>query len=421
MCRRPTLAGLAVLCVAGSGLAQGVIFEEDFDGYLAAPCEGADFPCSCQPDQAAFEAVWPAAAPASSGQVNSTWSTCPSGFRGWDQPFSYRQGGSSPFRNVRDLADVTRQLDPAANAINGSDTQPLVLNFHVWLDSGGKQFRTSVYLDLFALDSPAPNTDKLMHTSCSVGNASPSNPRKALAIGFFPELVPKQECPALIKELYAAAVYAGDHWTLLKDNVPTTGLQCRPKIKDNEFTLTIRETSFDLSLTNVYEDGSTVTASRVGIPRAYNGPFTTLGIGAGVNSQYPAWIDRVRINGGVAAYIEATGACCLPSGACVETGSSLCAAQAGTFNGANTTCTGPTAVECCPNPFADADGDTDVDAADFAALQRCLTAPGTTMDLDCECFDVVAPAGVIDISDIERFALCGSGPGIPADQGCDDE
>ncbi len=79
----------------------------------------------------------------------------------------------------------------------------------------------------------------------------------------------------------------------------------------------------------------------------------------------------------------------------------------------------------CHDPFADADGDGDVDAADFAVFQRCLGPNGGTSSEACGCFDRPVPPAVqgdgdVDQDDLLAFIACASGPAIPAANTCDD-
>lgn len=73
----------------------------------------------------------------------------------------------------------------------------------------------------------------------------------------------------------------------------------------------------------------------------------------------------------------------------------------------------------CHTPFADADGDGDVDAVDFAVLQRCLTGdeeghpPIPANPTYCTCFDRAGTVGAIDAADVEAFLNCMTGPMIP--------
>jgi hypothetical protein len=76
----------------------------------------------------------------------------------------------------------------------------------------------------------------------------------------------------------------------------------------------------------------------------------------------------------------------------------------------------------CGNPFADADGDGDVDQVDFARFQTCFTGDmiqGTFNKAECGCFDRDRNT-LVDLSDLEKFERCASGPSIPADRTCDD-
>jgi hypothetical protein len=72
----------------------------------------------------------------------------------------------------------------------------------------------------------------------------------------------------------------------------------------------------------------------------------------------------------------------------------------------------------CNDPFADADGDGDVDQADFATFQACYTSVGGTYAAGCDCFDRDGDND-IDSDDLGDFEACASGPGIAADTGCD--
>jgi hypothetical protein len=72
----------------------------------------------------------------------------------------------------------------------------------------------------------------------------------------------------------------------------------------------------------------------------------------------------------------------------------------------------------CSIPFADADGDSDVDQSDFAVLQRCFSTPPAGVDSACACFDRNSD-GAVDAVDAELFEACVSGPLIAADPTCE--
>ncbi|HOA75978.1 MAG TPA: hypothetical protein PKL76_21260 [Phycisphaerae bacterium] len=71
----------------------------------------------------------------------------------------------------------------------------------------------------------------------------------------------------------------------------------------------------------------------------------------------------------------------------------------------------------CNDPFADLDGDRDVDQSDFAIWQLCM---GPVVDATgiCGCVDRVKD-GVIDAFDFAAFQACVSAPDKPADPNCD--
>lgn len=78
-------------------------------------------------------------------------------------------------------------------------------------------------------------------------------------------------------------------------------------------------------------------------------------------------------------------------------------------------------VPCCPEPFADADRDHDVDQSDFALFQECITGPAGGVSLPCRCFDRENAGegdGRIDSADLAAFLDCVSGPAVPADPAC---
>lgn len=77
----------------------------------------------------------------------------------------------------------------------------------------------------------------------------------------------------------------------------------------------------------------------------------------------------------------------------------------------------------CNDPFADADGDGDVDQDDLGRWQRCFNLDGSEGLLpECRCFDRDNGGqgdGDVDMEDFEAFEACGTGPGIAADPDCD--
>ncbi|MBP7936413.1 MAG: hypothetical protein KA354_17370 [Phycisphaerae bacterium] len=70
------------------------------------------------------------------------------------------------------------------------------------------------------------------------------------------------------------------------------------------------------------------------------------------------------------------------------------------------------AILGCPAPFADADGDGDVDQVDFGEYQACFTGRGgANSTYECRCFDRDND-GDIDLVDFAEFQKCATGPAV---------
>jgi probable HAF family extracellular repeat protein len=78
-------------------------------------------------------------------------------------------------------------------------------------------------------------------------------------------------------------------------------------------------------------------------------------------------------------------------------------------------------VTLCNDPFADADGDGDVDQVDFGTFQACFTGHAGGVPTGCGCFNrhVDADDPDIDEDDYAEFETCASGPAVAADPACD--
>lgn len=203
-----------------------------------------------------------------------------------------------------------------------------------------------------------------------------------------------------------------------------------------------------------------VTSTAAGIPREYLGGFNVLRAGVGVGCElnngtysckggiggyrplrmgggtrcdgggYQAsdanfvTIDNVELKGGIGGS-TLTGACCIPDdGSChdgEEVTQEYCETTlGGAWRGIGSDC----ATEvCCVDPFADGDGDGDVDQGDFGTFQACFTGPGpATVVGQCTCFDRDNGGQGdqdVDGDDYGAFEACASGPDIPADPACD--
>ncbi len=118
--------------------------------------------------------------------------------------------------------------------------------------------------------------------------------------------------------------------------------------------------------------------------------------------------DNVRLSDGF--FPPAPGACCLPDANCTETMQATCDALGGVFHGQLSSCS-TLARPCCPKPYADSDRDGDIDQADFAAFQRCLTGATPGVATDCMCFDKNMD-DKINFVDLQTFVDCATGPAL---------
>lgn len=152
---------------------------------------------------------------------------------------------------------------------------------------------------------------------------------------------------------------------------------------------------------------------------------TAFGVGAGIHG---VMVDGVELHSPGLA----TGACCLSDGSCTDVDSeATCLAldSSATWGGDDSSCdtdineNGRSDVcEACAlnQPFADADGDGDVDQEDLAVMQTCYTGQSGFLDpVLCSCYDANTDNRISQV-DLLSFEACASGPGVPADPGCDD-
>lgn len=128
-----------------------------------------------------------------------------------------------------------------------------------------------------------------------------------------------------------------------------------------------------------------------------------------------------------AELIPPQGACCLPDASCMNSSEIDCLQQEGVWTAGIDCSEADCRFTHCHDPFADADGDGDVDQADYAVFQACYTGRDFTgqlpTDPPCACFDVTdyygTPDGKIDRYDLAAFENCRTAPGIPASPSCD--
>ncbi len=195
--------------------------------------------------------------------------------------------------------------------------------------------------------------------------------------------------------------------------------------------------------TAIYIDGNVVdkTPEFAGITQLeYTGtlpPSIEVGSIQGGSADFPGFIDEFRITDAdlycsadftPAAQAWPTpppsaprGACCKPDLSCERLNQAECEGLNGVYQGNFTSCD---FVECERNPYADRDGDGDVDLDDFGEFQKCYAGPGAAPTQACRIFDRPEPGfpngdNDVDAEDLAKFDACLSGANIPADTTCD--
>jgi len=254
---------------------------------------------------------------------------------------------------------------------------------------------------------------------------------------------------------YHANTFDGNRWWDLRSNVKPAvlyGGDFNYSRGQAFFEMEIRTNTYIVTMISTqYGDGRDygfVTPFDAVLDRKYLGPFNTISMGTGPGRKweyndttlewelvgdadiwyYPVqygsatgwhngWLDRPAVTGGEVG--STAGACCLSDLSCIETDDVTCAAQDGRFEGYGTLCS---ETLCCRYPFADADGDGDVDQADFGIWQSCYTGAGGGILPDyCECFDRVDdasapnPDGDVDAFDFLEFMNCYTGANVQYD------
>jgi hypothetical protein len=243
---------------------------------------------------------------------------------------------------------------------------------------------------------------------------------------------------------YRPSTFDGNRWHELRKNVFPAheyGSNFDGSFHFNRgqafFEMQIQANQYILRLLTLPSSGATQPVwSDAVVPRRYFGPFNTISMGTGPSRKwvqdtetgawslegepdvwryvkdYPethwfhTWIDRPAVLGGEVGL--SGGACCLEDLTCIETDWEDCELQGGTFRGFGTLCA---EITCCHYPWADADGDGDVDQVDFGIWQSCYTGPGGGILPGCECFDR-NNSGSVDGNDFNEFMNCYTGANV---------
>jgi len=446
-------------------------------------------------DNAAFYANWPTECNQVSGLNDGT-------SKQWNLPFSviYYGNGTEMQMHTWDFSSVIESRNPGYNAVNGTDENPLIMWFWTRYQTSGAEGNAPQYVELSLGGDHAP-TDYVW-VDCqpeaqgpypvicqqnrtwepSISSICPpldTTVHAAFAYGTLALLDPN---PCDVETgrkptRYHAVVFDGLQWTEIRSNRFPPGIgDFSLAWNSNLWKVQIKTSTVIVELENSNCAAGFCNAT---IPRQYTGPFDTISIGTGpaceldvadadndgiLNECVPnttrkcfdyasdgdpwngdtgeAWfnnyIDSPTVWDGVLTTFSEEGACCLPDLSCQDgLTQAECEALNGTFQGGGSTCA---TTLCCHDPFADGDGDGDVDQADFGLWQVCYDG-GNGLIAGCECYDRDGDNDVdgagngliagcecydrdgdndVDGADFTAFTGCFSGANVAADAACDD-
>ncbi len=406
--------------------------DEEFDGT----CTGLEKVGSW--DQTSMLARWP-----------RTWASSNGTFtlgKGWNPTCG------AAMNTTKNYYRMTANLEPdmtatygqgnkgigAGNTVQGTDAEPLVLEFVVDFNAEAYGSYSSFYVELSyhngTSDDQAPrNSTEGLYTQdgdLSNGDQGPwtdGQNHRVLAYGSFAGVNKPYGSPGS-GQFGAAMLYDGRKWHYSKTvndihgvNAAlwkrSDGLQCL-------FRMTIKTDTVIYELDNL---GGTPINAPHELPRQYKDGFNRISLVVG-NTIYTSgkvnYVDQIELRQGTLVVPIPTGACCirtaLGAGTCGITTQADCESNpTGTYLGDNTICGDNNAnCEFCPSIFGDADFDQDVDSADFGVFQQCITGPGlVTVPPECTCLDRESDDD-IDTDDLYFFVNCLTGPGAPGDPEC---
>ena len=418
---------------------QPTLFQDSFDSYATDAWLSAS-----------SSGVWIIGEGTNDGYLGGLAYSAPNGVADWKNLSDQRVG----YRNRHNLTASEmgnaffKSGTGAMATVDGLDSNPLKLEFKLTLGPAGSAYywwlngyvelscggdRAPTVMDLLTCNQKTrhrlhPTGDGQIHRSIAVGQIAWADPNGCTEYDNMAN--------------YRLTVYDGKNWNVLQ-----TPLDVQTCSGANFVTVRIKATTLEIDLSSMNNGtncGGPRNTKTVVVPRQYSGPFSTIKLGGipqdpadgtGVWGQdnspvgaYPSQqttIDDVRLSGGQASDSPPpcdAGACCLGDHvSCEQLTAAACSALSGAvFKGAETVC-GVGAGTCCPAPpdfaRADFDYDGDVDMTDFAALQRCVTIGGGSIQEGCGCFELSGDTA-IDSVDVEKFLLCASGPGLPDNVNC---
>jgi hypothetical protein len=351
--------------------------DEEFDGAATGDAKTGSW------NQASMLARWPLTIGTSGGTFTSGKGlTAAPGAAMNTNKTSYRMTSSLNLNKTATYGEGNDGIGPYAT-FNGTDTQPIVLQFAV--DFNGESFgsRSNFYMELSyddgTGDDPAPRNGMITEdTDTTNGDQGPWTDQvvhRSIAFGSFAAINVSSSAPDDAGTKGACMYYNGTRWFYTKMitdlNGQSANLWKRQDGGTSLFKLTIKSQTVVLECDN--QGGYPTTNTAHEIPRVYTGPFNRVSMVMGntLVAGKVNYVDEIEIRDGVVS-----------------------------------------------RPlFIDYDQDGDVDQEDFGHLQKCLTGDGVTVAANCAACDIDGDQDADDV-DVERFMPCLTGPGLLANVSC---
>jgi len=432
------------------------VFCEDFDRYCQAP---PPYPQQCSsgssPSIASLRKTWPKPVCGTELWIEETYFL--------SQPFAGRypcQGDAQLGTQTTSMVPHIRErFGPNSDLVLATDEHPLILEFVLDGQTGGKIHHANTYLALSSGVGTVP-TDHTLSENCLTACGGPDMQHPIVC----QQENPPATCPPMAtaehRDIIAIGVVAyldtnpchcgstpnvptTDHpavfdgfkwWTLRKGLFPGGGSggavpgDFRLNNRRHHIRLTIQSATMRIEMTA--ENPEPDEYSWCEMPRDFTGPFDRIFVGYAMACELEAteWkcagntkcirgaygagapcYDNILVRGGWGT--GDPGACCLSDPACLELPEWDCLQIGGIYHGPNTDCA---TTVCCPTPPADHDVDGDVDLEDFGHFQACLTGLAVPLtDMACWCVDLDGD-GDVDRDDQAAFRSAMTGAGIPA-------
>jgi hypothetical protein len=395
--------------------------DEEFDGACTGLAKTGSW------DSTSMLARWPKAFGTGNGTFTaaSGMNTPCGGSMNTGKNYYYRMTANLETDLSTTYGDGNKGLGTAGR-IQGTDAEPLVLEFYVDFNGEASGKYSNFYMELSLDDGvsndPAPRNGMATEDPDLVnGDQGPWTDHvvhRTVAFGSF-DSVNLADGVTTTGTKGAPMYYDGTRWWYVKNSVNgvPVSLWKRDDGRRSLFRIKVKTNTVILEIDNL--GGSPTNTATYEVPRLYLGGFNRLSMvmanKVSATGSQADTVDEIELRQGVLM-----GACCVRTGFGTGTCNVVLRNECentpgGTYLGDGSNCS---SCNFCPAYFGDMDEDQDVDQTDFGRFQACLTGPGPwTLTPECTCADRERDADV-DTDDFTAFQACLQGPDTPANPAC---